>query len=292
MDMERVLESQVVEGEIGLVIDYAAGATAAIDVLQAAMRMIQALDELDTALIGSIDTSLQPVSVLNDVQHSSLKMLLARALKNAPDELLSNLDWKKWVGGLLVKGKYKLLQNLEADAPQINKTLQELEADYKNAPIGLIGYSAPTVERVRDALDKVQDARAALPGQRIEVQTELGDIVIPESKAVLVIESAVDPAHSVTNRGTEFFKVKAPDMLGSAQWQVIRNGRTVRVDMLHQNWLDAYHERAFNILPGDSLKCQYEETVVYDANGTEIERSLAIVEVLEVITPPVQTRLL
>ena len=64
-----------------------------MQVLQAAMGMIQALDCLDAALLSSVDTSLEPVSVLNDIQHSSLKML-RRALRNTPDGVSGNLDWK------------------------------------------------------------------------------------------------------------------------------------------------------------------------------------------------------
>lgn len=292
MDMERILESQMLEGEIGLVIDYEPGKTLAVDVLQAAMGMIQALDKLDSALLSSVNTSLQPVSVLNDVQHSSLKMLLARALRHLPDDAVHNLDWKQWVGGLLVKGKYKLLQNLEADAPEIRATLIELEEDYKSAPVGLLGYTPPTVADVREALDGVIQARAALPGQHMEVQTELGDITIPEASFQLDEVLVVGPQQTVTNTGTEFFKIKAPDMLGSSQWQVIRNGRNTRVDMLHQKWLDSYHAREFSILPGDSLKCVYEETITYDDLGNEIERKLAIVEVQEIISPPTQRALI
>lgn len=286
-DMERLLEAQTVEGEVGLVIDYQPGKALAVNVLQAAMGMIEALDRLDGVLLSSVDTSLEPVSVLNDVQHSSLKMLMARALRNTPDELIGNLDWKKWVGGLLVKGKYKLLQKLEADAPEIARTLQELEVDYKS-PANLIGYKPPTVLEVRDALDGIAKARAALPGQLVKVQTELGDVFIPETMVVNLDAVEAKPQQTITNRGTEFFKVKSPDMLGSAQWTVIRNNRSTKVDMLHQGWLDAYHRREHAVLPGDSLKCQYEETITYDANGSELERRLSIVEVLEVISPPIQ----
>jgi hypothetical protein len=290
-DVERKLEAQTVEGEIGLVIDYEPGKVLAIDVLQSAMGMIQALDKLDAALLSSINTSLEPVSVLNDVQHSSLKMLLARALRNTPDDLIQNLDWKKWAGGLLVKGKYKLLQNLDADAPRIREILIDLEVDYHAAPVGLLGYTPPNVAEVREAMDGVMDARAALPGQRVTVQTELGDVLIPEEDATLVPTQEAGPQHSVSNSGIEFFKIKAPDMLGTAQWQVLRNGRSTRVDMLHQTWLDDYHARKHTILPGDSLKCRFEETVTYDAAGNELERQLAVIEVLEVISPPSQHNL-
>ena len=115
--MDRTLNMESVEGEIALIIEYVPGESEAITVLQGAMRLIESLDGLDHCLLSSINTSLEPVSILNDVQHSSLKILLARALKRIPDDLVSNLDWKKWVGGLLVKGKYKLLEHIDSDAP-------------------------------------------------------------------------------------------------------------------------------------------------------------------------------
>lgn len=290
IEMERMLESQTIEGEIGLVIDYQPGKALAVDVLQAAMGMIHALDRLDAVLLSSVNTSLEPVSVLNDIQHSSLKMLLARALRNIPDELIGNLDWKKWAGGLLVKGKYKLLPMLEADAPEIQRALIELEPLYRDAPL-MIGYHPPSVVDVMDALDGVSNARAALPGQSVKVQTELGDVVIPMVIQSIPVQDAAEVVEVLTNRGVEFFKVKAPDMLGSSQWSVVRNNRTVKVDMLHQNWLDAYHRREHNVLPGDSLKCRYEERIGYDALGNEANRSLAVIEVLAIISPPVQTPL-
>lgn len=289
--MDRWLSTHTVEGEIGLVIDYQPGQVLAVDVLQAAMGMISALDALDATLLSSVDTSLEPVSVLNDIQHSSLKMLLARALRNAPDELLGNLDWKKWVGGLLVKGKYKLLPLLDADAPVVQQTLLELEGDYRGAP-ALAGYAPPRVAVVMDALGDIAKARAALPGQKVTVQTELGDVELKQVRIDPVVLDDEVPAHEIVNRGTEYFKVKSPDMLGTAQWTVLRGNRSTKVDMLHKSWLDAYHRREYAVQPGDSLKCNYEERIAYDAQGNELERSLAVVEVLEVVSPPVQRPLI
>jgi hypothetical protein len=291
LDMERMLEAQTIEGEIGLVIDYEPGKVLALDVLKSAMDMIAALDRLDAVLLSSVDTSLEPVSVLNDVQHSSLRMLLARALRHVPDELIGNLDWKKWVGGLLVRGKYQILQRLDADAPEVRRILADLENEYGSAPGNLVGYRPPNVSDVLEAMDGVQAARATLPGQTVTVQTELGDINIPEVVYEYLEETQLGPQLTVTNNGIEFFKIKAPDMLGSAQWQVLRNGRSTRVDMLHQSWIDAYHARQHSIMPGDSLKCRFEESITYDSNGNELERKLSIIEVLAVISPPSQNNL-
>lgn len=290
--MDRQLDSESVEGEIALVISYQPGKSEALGVLAGAMRLIESLDKLDRCLLSSVDSNLEPVSILNDVQHSSLKVLLARALRKLPDEHIATLDWKKWLGALLVKGKHKLLQKIDADAPEVRRVLSELEEDYKAAPGGLIGYTPPTVADVQDALDEVSKARASLPGQRVTVQTEFGDIELAEVFSLETTPPQDGPQQTLTNQGIEFFKVKAPDMLGAAQWQVLRNGRNMRVDMLHQQWVDAYHSRKFSILPGDSLKCRFEESVTYDASGNELARTLAVIEVLEIISPPVQQKLI
>lgn len=289
--MERVLESESVEGEIGLVIEYQPGVSYAVDVLQGAMGLIQSLDRLDNVLLSSIDTSLEPVSILNDVQHSSLKILLARALRKIPDDHLGSLEWKKWVGGLLVKGKHVLLQKLDADAPEIYQAVASLTVDYRSAP-GLVGYEPPNTSAVQDALDGVSKARALFPRQVVRIQTELGDVLLAESFTPPELPINVESLTSVVNKGHEFFKIKSVDMLGQSQWTVLRNGRSVKVDILHRSWLEAYQQRAMPLLPGDSLECAFEETVVYDGNQNEIERKLAIIEVLSVVSPPFQNRLI
>ena len=292
-DMDRQLATESLEGEIALVISYQPGKSEALGVLSGAMRLIESLDELDRCLLSSVNSNLEPVSILNDVQHSSLKVLLARALRKIPDEHLQSLEWKKWVGGLLVKGKHRLLQNIEAGAPEVRRVLATLEMDYNAAPGGLkLGYTPPTVAAVCDALDIVSKARASLPGQKVTMQTEYGDIELSEAVALDTPPIVDSPQQTLKNSGVEFFKVKSPDMLGAAQWQVLRNNRTVRIDMLDEQWVKAYHARKFSILPGDSLKCQFEEAVTYDAAGNELDRTLSVVEVIEVITPPTQHSLL
>lgn len=285
--MDRELDQESVEGEIGLIIDYTPGQSRALDVLSGAMALISSLDALDSALLSSISTELEPVSILNDVQHSSMKLLLARVLKKVPDEHLASLEWKKWLGGLLVMGKHTLLKNLDADAPLIEAKLKVLEPFYKAAP-GLIGYDPPKVKDVQNALRGVVRARATLDGHTVVVQTELGDVVLGEMQSDVEPQSNGEVVTVLRNRGREFLKVRYPDMLGHAQWTVMRNGRTARVEVLHRAWLEAFHPREFTILPGDSLDCSFEESVGYDNGRNEVERKLSIIEVHGVIAPPTQ----
>lgn len=66
--MDRDLGIESVEGEIALVISYQPGKSEALSVLAGAMRLIESLDALDHCLLSSIDSTLEPVSILNDVQ--------------------------------------------------------------------------------------------------------------------------------------------------------------------------------------------------------------------------------
>jgi len=286
----EMLDMQMVEGEVALTVDYAAGRASAIAVLSGATEMIAAIDALDRALLSSVNTSLEPVSILNDVQHSSLKILLARALKSVPDDDLARLDWKEWLGRLLVKGKHMLLQHMDADAPTIAAVIEELKPDYAAAP-GLVGYTPPTVTQAQQALKQVRRARALLTDSTVTIQTELGSVRLPDLPTEPP-EAEPVVAERVVNRGREWLKVRFPDMLGTAQWTVLRGGRNVRVAVLHQEWLDRYHRREVQLMPGDVLDCDYEETVEYDANQNEIGRSLAIIRVHGVKSPPSQRPLL
>lgn len=296
--MDRVEYDQV-EGEIGLVIDYQAGVAKAVDVLNGALSLITALEHLDSALLSSIDTKLEPVSILNDVQHSSFKLLLARVvsstgsvvrplLNSIEDDDLQALNWKAWIGKLLVKGKHALLKKLDADAPQIELILKELEPIYKQAPL-LLGYDPPKTSAVKEALGDVKKACLLLGNERIVFQSELGDIELRASSTV--IEPVEPVIREIKNKVREILKVRYPDMLGNAQWTVNRGGKQVRVAILHDKFLEDFQNRRTQLLPGDSLDCKFDEYIRYDGSGNELDRKIEIIEVLGVITPPKQGNL-
>ena len=179
---------------------------------------------------------------------------------------------------------------METTADRAQAELKKLEPDYKAAP-SLIGYDLPKVKNVQSALRSVSRARASLGNQQVIVQTELGDIVLGGGPGLEPDAESGEVVTVLTNRGREFLKVRYPDMLGQAQWTVMRNGRMTRVELLHKRWLGAYHGRAFTILPGDSLDCSFEESVSYDAQRNEVERKLTVIEVHGVVSPPTQTAL-
>jgi|GEM_PF-4643432 len=268
---ERQIDTQQVEGEIGLVISYMQGRSRACDVLSAVLEIISALDALDHVLLSSIDMSLEPVSILNDIQQSSLKLLLRRCLKSIPDKHIINLDWPKWIGALLVQCKHLLLQHLDSDTQKLQETLKTLDSYYRHAPGELIGFKPPTIQDIRSALESVMRARAILPDQRIIVQTSLGDVELPYP-SIIQSSDILPTAQTITNIGIEIFTLRSPDMIGGAMWKFIRNGRNISAKMLHRKWLEDYHNRQIALVPKDKLKCRFEEDVGYDVQGNETQR--------------------
>ncbi|MEW5885549.1 MAG: hypothetical protein AB1735_02450 [Pseudomonadota bacterium] len=94
--------------------------------------------------------------------------------------------------------------------------------------------------------------------------------------------------NTIINRGREWLKVRSPDMVGAAQWRVLRAARTVPVAILHTEWLRAYHQREVALLPGDALDAEFEESIAYDADGNELSRRLAVIRVHGIKSPPRQ----
>jgi hypothetical protein len=146
------------------------------------------------------------------------------------------------VGNLLVKGKYRLLKRIGADTPEIARELEAPSTDYSQVPDVLVAYRLPRLPDVLDALEDVQNARAAISCP-VTVQTELGNVEL-EALPMPAQATAQNVGSSITNQGEEIFRVKSPDMLGEAQWIVLRNNRNTRVNMLHRGFVERYSNSA------------------------------------------------
>lgn len=279
------LNVEQVEGELGIVIAYQPGTLEAKHLFQGAMRLIDGLEAIDKALLSSIDTSLEPVSILNDVQHSSLKILLARALRKVPDNAIQDLDWKKWVGNLLVQGKYKLLEKLESNEP-VEAALAELKPFYDALPNSTSGYALPDAEKVAKAVNEFKQARASLSNAPVKIQTELGDIDVPVLDAEYTIET-IKTDRVYRSEGRRLFKIKTPDFLGNSMWEVLMDGKRESVRITHEDWVNSFHDRAFTIIPHDSLDADFIQEITYNEKG-EILTKVTELTYIHNVVPPVK----
>ena len=93
-------------GELGIEIKFERGSGDPARVFRSMTALIGAFEAIDRTLVKSIDTKIEPVLLLEDVEASSIKSWFRNVLIAVPDDALKNLDWKRAVGEFAVKAKY------------------------------------------------------------------------------------------------------------------------------------------------------------------------------------------
>ena len=94
-------------------IDFEKGSRDPSRVFTTMSNLIETFETIDADLAKTIDTSISPILILEDIETGSLKSKLRNILSSVDDNGIKNLDWKKIVGIYLYKAKYKILEFLD-----------------------------------------------------------------------------------------------------------------------------------------------------------------------------------
>ena len=119
------------KADFAFYIDFKKGEGSASRVFAATHDFIKACERLDRQLVTSIDSSIETVMVLEDIEAASLKTWLRNVLRSTDDQALKDLDWKPQVGKYLVRAKYLVLcwideDDAPRDLPALGREIQKL----------------------------------------------------------------------------------------------------------------------------------------------------------------------
>lgn len=78
-------------------------------------------------------------------------------------------------------------------------------------------------------------------------------------------------------------KVKKPDYLGESRWEFRHGTRPISAKIVHADWLKDFHNRKYDIRPGDSLRATVLTTVSYGYDKEVVAIHYDITEVKEII---------
>src|SRR5688572_8991947 len=106
-------DNKQVNADFCIKIDFEKSSPHPERIFQAMTEMISAFQEFDVHLTKTIDVSIEPVLVLEDIESGSLKTWLSSLLKKVPDSAIENLELKQVVGHYLVKAKYIVIKWLD-----------------------------------------------------------------------------------------------------------------------------------------------------------------------------------
>ena len=251
-------------------IDFERGAGPASRVFSATHEFIRACEQLDHDLVRSIDSNIETVMVLEDVEAGSLKTYLRAVLESADDQALKNLDWKKQVGEFLVRTKYIVLEWM--DTGKDSKNLGSLGRDIQKAATEtdsrhLPDYTPPQPTALVNAIQGFQEAKDRLHEKDHAYITsgddERYDIDLSVRWDAEDIEALVTSETLIVSAAPMTFIVKKPDYLGESQWELRHGKRTIFATIEDREWLREFQERRVPIRPGDALRCHVRIEMIY-----------------------------
>ncbi len=275
-------------------VEFSPGSYDPARIFQAMAGLIGAFEEFDDHLAASISARLRPALTLEEVRTSSLVAKLRNILETVDDEALKELDWKKFVGSYLVRGKKFLVEWLRkrenvrsrSELEELRDRLLELAREtnvlwlevYEPIPIKILVADLLRLERSFAPLQESDRALLTVGGEEIEI-----NISFALSEGPLE-ELAAERVVLETRERT--MAVKKPDYLGRSMWEMKDEGHTVQVKISDEDWLDGFQTRDIPVRPGDSLRAQVRTRVGFDENNQVIFSHYEVRKVEEVIPRP------
>lgn len=278
------------EADFAFTIDFERGVGPASRVFLATHEFIQACQRFDHELVDAIDTSIETVMVLEDIQASSLKTWFRNVLTATNDEALKDMNWRKQVGPYLVKAKYALIQWMDNDAtprdlPALGHEIQRIaqETDVRHLP----DYRTPSAQALLTAVRDFQEVKALLgPGDRASIESPTE----PKLEMNLTVKIDVADIESLAVKETIQFPpatmilaVKKPDYLGDSKWELRHGRKSITAKIEDEPWLRRFQSRGVDVRPGDALKCEVKIEHLYGHDNELISERYSVTRVVDVL---------
>lgn len=261
-------------------------------VFRTMQEMIDTFQEFDRSLVRAIDSNIEPILILEDIESGSIKSWLSSILEAVDDDALKNIDWKPAVGKYLVQAKYIAVDFLNgkthisntSEVAQLENKIYDLakESDvkwlpiYEKIPTRRLLHSVERISLSLSHLQKTDDASYVISEtQRVNFNLEFK--LIPESIDDLVTKD------KIVSKAEMILKVKKPDYLGESKWDFRHGGRSFPAKIIDREWLESFQNREVDIRPGDSIRGKVEIINKYDFDGELITTDYIILEVVEII---------
>lgn len=278
------------EAEFGVRVDFRKGEANPQRVFQATVAMINALQRLDGALCESIDVSIEPLMVLEEIETGSLIVWLKNILHRVDDQALLELDWKPIIGRYLVRAKYAYVKwaNKEEGERTLRTLAQDLrkiaeETDVKRFP----DYAPPSTAQIAEATKAVEQAKSFL------IEGDKISYIVPDEPPAdfdLAVKWTDEQLHHMLVKETVNGEnqpmtliVKRPDYLGQSKWDFRHGRRQISANIADGEWLRSFQTRKIDVRPGDALRCLVNVEHHYGYDNELISETYMITQVVEVL---------
>lgn len=280
------------QADFAFEIDFQKGVGPASRVFAATHQFIKACEALDAELVQSIDSSIETVLVLEDIQQGSIRTWLRNLLTAVDDDALKTLDWKPQVGRYLVKAKYLTIQFLDSDEPQrslpdLRQRIQQAaaETDVRHLP----DYAPPSPSALVEALRDFQNVKDHLvEGDHARLLSQ--HTGLPEYEFNLRVRFPIESieelavARTIKQPSAEMIlPVKKPDYLGNSMWGLRHGKRNIEAKIQDDPWLRRFQNREVDVRPGDALQCIVATECLYGHDNELLTERYTVEKVIDIL---------
>jgi hypothetical protein len=294
--------AEALKADFGIEVKFVPGTPDPSRVFRSMTALIESFQSFDKELVQSIDSSIEPILLLEDIETGSIKTWLRNALTSIDDSALKDGDWKKIVGAYLLKAKFIVIKKLEGKTEISNREdIKEIENDILEAAIATDIQRIPTYRPIPEVkiAEIIGNVGVALSNL---IQTDSAKLITSDGDAAfnLSLKVSLDSLRellvkeSVSNDSTLILKVKRPDYLGDSMWDFKLGDHPLQAKILDREWLKRFQERHVDVRPGDALRAIIRQTIHYGFDAEIVYQQNEILKVLDVIAilMPSQTKLL
>jgi hypothetical protein len=255
-------------------------------------ELIETMQYFDQALVKSIDSQIEPVMLLEDIETGSIKAWLAELIKRIPDEAAYNLDRKPIVGQYLVKAKRFIISWCEGkttiiDVKQITSLKEQLITLARETNIRMLpDYQEITNRELLTGIQRISENTSHLgkndkasyyTSDLDKVNFNLDLFVTPENIEELLAKE------TIKSESEMIVKVKKPDYLGESKWECKHGKSHINVTIADKEWLKRFQNREILVQPQDSLRGRVQIENIYDESNELVDTHYTMVQVLDVI---------
>ena len=253
--------------------------------------IIDSVSNLDRILAQSVDTKVTSRIFLDDIEKGSLIAKLWDELIISEDGKIDSIESPISVQEYVeetraltldfVTNKESSIRNLEKLTEQISNVAKEKELDKT------FNYAEPNLLDLAKSINLIVDSTKNLTDKEsFSVKSPNREVKEINSSSQKIDLEAVENTltdQEITNESTIFYKIKRPDFLGDSQWEFKHGSKAIKIKILHDEWLEKFHNGSKVVLPGDSLKVKIKQTNKYNKNGYLISEKIEIIQVLDII---------
>ena len=288
-----------IDTDFALTINYKKAEGDPTRIFRTMTGLIETFQMVDMMLLTSMDSRIQPLIMLDEVEADSLKAKLRTLIRFFPDDAILHLDPKPILGQFLLMAKKKIIdfttdQDSITNIESLTPLIDELSALSDKTHLKMLPAYKPV--KPRELLDNMVGISASLEHLNKEdsvmYSSSVGEAkfnpafkLTPEMVEDLVTEK------SLLSESEMILKIKKPDLLGDSMWEFKHGPAPMSATIEDKQWLKAYRARMVQILPQDSIQAVVKTTRKYDSDNELIGEHYSLIKVIGIISGPEQSNM-